>query len=185
MKVVAFPAKQSALAAFAAVVLFSLLTFGQTPQSATDRQPLNLLVLGDSVSWGQGLKDEHKAWYLVKRWLQQISGRDVYERIEAHSGAMIGSPEDNHDDQVMSLDGELSRAVPTVNEQAAVDRLRALDPVTIVPGHGPVCGPDALDAQSDYLRFVQATARRGFASPNHLNLSDGARHYHRILPNHY
>ena len=64
MKVVAFPAKQSALAAFAAVVLFSLLTFGQTPQSATDRQPLNLLVLGDSVSWGQGLKDEHKAWYL-------------------------------------------------------------------------------------------------------------------------
>jgi len=117
MKVVALPAKQSALAAIAAVVLFSLLTFGQTPQSATDRQPLNLLVLGDSVSWGQGLKDEHKAWYLVKRWLEQTSGRDVYERIEAHSGAVIGSPEDNHDDQVMSLDGELNRPIPTVNDQ--------------------------------------------------------------------
>jgi len=117
MKVVAFPAKRSALAAIAAVVLFSLLTFGQTPQSVTDRQPLNLLVLGDSVSWGQGLKEEHKAWYLVKRWLQQTSGRDVSERIEAHSGAVIGPPEDNHDDQATPLDGELSRAVPTINDQ--------------------------------------------------------------------
>jgi cyclase len=47
---------------------------------------------------------------------------------------------------------------------AAVDRLRGLDSLTIVPGHGPVCGPEALDAQSDYLRFVQTTARRGFAA---------------------
>ena len=45
---------------------------------------------------------------------------------------------------------------------AALDRLRALDPVTIVPGHGPVCGPEALEVQTAYLQFVQATARRGF-----------------------
>jgi cyclase len=47
---------------------------------------------------------------------------------------------------------------------AAVDRLRGLDPLTIVPGHGPVCGPEALNAQADYLQFVQTTARRGFAA---------------------
>src|ERR1043166_1324274 len=118
MKIVARPAKQSVLAAIAAVVLFSFSSFGQTPPTATDKRPtLNLLVLGDSVSWGQGLKDEHKAWYLVKRWLQQTSGRDVYERIEAHSGAVIGSPADRNDDQATPLDGELSRAVPTVNDQ--------------------------------------------------------------------
>ena len=44
----------------------------------------------------------------------------------------------------------------------ALDRLRALDPAVIVPGHGAVCGPEALDAQARYLRFVQDMARRGF-----------------------
>src|ERR1043166_1533272 len=113
-------ARRFTLAAIAALLLLCSGARAQTTQSNAPRktdQPLNLLVLGDSVSWGQGLKDEHKAWYLVKRWLQQTSGREVYERIEAHSGAVIDSPEDDHDDQVMLLDGELSRAVPTVNEQ--------------------------------------------------------------------
>jgi hypothetical protein len=36
-----------------------------------------MLVLGDSISWGQGLKDEHKAWFLVKKWLELNSGRPV------------------------------------------------------------------------------------------------------------
>lgn len=45
---------------------------------------------------------------------------------------------------------------------AAIERLRALDPDVIVPGHGAVCGSAALGAQADYLRFVQDTAARGF-----------------------
>jgi cyclase len=45
---------------------------------------------------------------------------------------------------------------------AAVQRLRGLGATTIVPGHGPVCGPEALDDQEAYLRFVQDVARRGF-----------------------
>ncbi|MEY2568442.1 MAG: cyclase, partial [Actinomycetota bacterium] len=45
---------------------------------------------------------------------------------------------------------------------AAVRRLRSLGATTIVPGHGPVCGPEALDDQEAYLRFVQDVARRGF-----------------------
>lgn len=45
---------------------------------------------------------------------------------------------------------------------AAIEGLRALGATTIVPGHGPVCGPEALDAQHAYLRFVQDVARRGF-----------------------
>ncbi len=46
---------------------------------------------------------------------------------------------------------------------AALDRLRALEPEVIVPGHGAVCGPDALDAQVDYLFYVQEVAAVGFA----------------------
>ena len=32
---------------------------------------------------------------------------------------------------------------------------------TIVPGHGPVAGPELIDRVVDYLRFVLATAKRG------------------------
>jgi cyclase len=45
---------------------------------------------------------------------------------------------------------------------ASVQRLKALGATTIIPGHGAVCGPSALDDQEDYLRFVQQVARRGF-----------------------
>jgi cyclase len=39
--------------------------------------------------------------------------------------------------------------------------IRPLGAATIVPGHGPVCGPEAIDDVLGYLRFVQALAREG------------------------
>ncbi|MFE3095010.1 MBL fold metallo-hydrolase [Streptomyces sp. NPDC059248] len=53
-----------------------------------------------------------------------------------------------------SLDGTLR----------AVERLRALEPETVVGGHGPVAGPEVLDATRDYLLLVRAAARRGLAA---------------------
>jgi cyclase len=41
---------------------------------------------------------------------------------------------------------------------AAIDALRALGATTIVPGHGAVCGPEALDRVEAYLRFVTELA---------------------------
>ena len=35
------------------------------------------------------------------------------------------------------------------------------EPETIVPGHGPICGPDAIDAVEAYVQFVIDVARRG------------------------
>lgn len=46
----------------------------------------------------------------------------------------------------------------------ALDRLRELEAVTIVPGHGSVCGPEVLDQMEDYLRFVQDRAKDAFES---------------------
>lgn len=44
----------------------------------------------------------------------------------------------------------------------AVERLQGLEPEIIVPGHGPVCGPDVLEDQLAYLHFVEDLAgRRG------------------------
>jgi cyclase len=39
--------------------------------------------------------------------------------------------------------------------------LRPLGARVIVPGHGPVGGPEVIDAVLGYLRFVQDVARRG------------------------
>src|SRR6267143_1248477 len=116
MKVVSYSAKGFLLAALAALIfIFWLPVYGQNIRPAADGQ-FNLLVLGDSISWGQGLRDEHKAWYQVKTWLE-TSGRKVSERIEAHSGAVIGSVGDWGADPIPVLDGEVSRGVPSVNGQ--------------------------------------------------------------------
>jgi cyclase len=47
---------------------------------------------------------------------------------------------------------------------AALDRLRQFGAQTLVPGHGPVAGPSAIDDMAEYLTFVQETAVRGKAA---------------------
>ncbi len=44
----------------------------------------------------------------------------------------------------------------------ALGRLKELRPEIIVPGHGPVCGPEALEDNASYLRFLEEVARRGY-----------------------
>ncbi|MEP6920524.1 MAG: SGNH/GDSL hydrolase family protein [bacterium] len=107
-----------------ALVLILLLAagdnLGQTKTgdltNPTDDRPLHMLVLGDSIMWGQGLRRENKFWWRVKSWLQDKTGRDVLEKIEAHSGAIIGTgviPAR----RFVSDDGEVNLETPTINEQ--------------------------------------------------------------------
>jgi cyclase len=44
---------------------------------------------------------------------------------------------------------------------AALERLRAFGATTIVPGHGPVAGPEVFEQTEGYLRLVQQLAREG------------------------
>jgi lysophospholipase L1-like esterase len=114
-----YSAKTPILVALAAIFFISSLPVcGQSLQPAPDdKSAFNLLVLGDSIAWGQGLKDEHKAWYLVKTWLETSARRKVRTRVEAHSGAVIGSPGDSAGNPVPPLDGEVNRTLPSVNHQ--------------------------------------------------------------------
>src|SRR5262249_37355047 len=41
--------------------------------------------------------------------------------------------------------------------------LRGLGGETVVPGHGPIGGPDIFDKVEGYLRFVQTAAQNSFA----------------------
>jgi len=95
-------------------------------QPATDngksiaRDSLNMLVLGDSIMWGQGLKTEDKAWWRLKNWLKEKTGREVREKVEAHSGAAIDAAPGS--EPFKSGDGEVNLLTPTINEQ--VDEAR-------------------------------------------------------------
>ncbi len=53
------------------------------------------------------------------------------------------------------VQGSISGAI------GALDQLRLLEPEVIVPGHGPVCGPEAIETVAGYLRFVQRLAQAG------------------------
>ena len=90
----------------------------QEPQTANSQQvsrPLHMLVLGDSILWGQGLKAENKPIYHVKLWLEKITGRRVVERIQAHSGAVIerASVTDTH----TSSNPEVNLGLLTINDE--------------------------------------------------------------------
>jgi lysophospholipase L1-like esterase len=110
--------RRIATAALIALVLEAPAAFGQNTQTSPDRQaarPLNMLVLGDSILWGQGLKAEHKSWYRVKLWLEKNTGRTVIEKVEAHSGAVVerGSLTDN----LTATNPEVNVGLPTVGDE--------------------------------------------------------------------
>ena len=55
---------------------------------------------------------------------------------------------------------------------AALERILALAPALIVPGHGPLCGPEGAQELIDYFRYVKAEAERCFERG--LSLEDAA-----------
>ncbi len=74
--------------AFSTPLLARLPVFGIGPR----RTAFNLLVIGDSVIWGQGLDEEQKFYWLTKDWIE----RDVFNRsvpvelkVFAHSGSTV------------------------------------------------------------------------------------------------
>jgi lysophospholipase L1-like esterase len=103
------------LAATCLVVFGCGYGFSQTPTDQQTGRPLNMLVLGDSILWGQGLKTEHKSWYHVKVWLEKTTGRAVIEKVEAHSGAIIERSSDP--ESLPTPNPEVDVAIPTLNEE--------------------------------------------------------------------
>jgi len=51
--------------------------------------PFQIVVLGDSIVWGQGLPEEQKSSTLVQRSIAEKHNRPVRKRVYAHSGATL------------------------------------------------------------------------------------------------
>jgi lysophospholipase L1-like esterase len=78
--------------------------------------PFQMLVLGDSIMWGQGLRDDEKFSTRVKCWLQEKIDREVRVHVEAHSGAIISSPA-LAQPAFTSGNGEVNSTLPTINQE--------------------------------------------------------------------
>jgi hypothetical protein len=58
----------------------------------TGSDPLELLIIGDSVIWGQGLEEKDKFYTLTADWLRNSAPgapREVRMKVKAHSGSSI------------------------------------------------------------------------------------------------
>ena len=74
-----------------------------------------ILVLGDSIMWGQGLRDDLKFSAQIERRIIELQGEiGVYRDILAHSGAVIGVGDTNASP---ALPGEVPAAYPTILQQ--------------------------------------------------------------------
>jgi GDSL-like Lipase/Acylhydrolase family len=77
--------------------------------------PFRMVVLGDSILWGQGLRPEDKATTRLQRWLAVTLGRPVTVETFAHSRAVI-APDERHDQQPPKP-GEVPSRYPSVTAQ--------------------------------------------------------------------
>jgi lysophospholipase L1-like esterase len=96
--------------------LTSTAAFGDCPVSPSGGDPLHMLVIGDSIMWGQGLRDDEKFSSRVKCWLQEKTEREVKVHMEAHSGAVI-SGSASAQSAFTSINGEVNMTSPTINDQ--------------------------------------------------------------------
>ena len=93
--------------------------FGFNPKEYSLRKVLlenyYILVLGDSIEWGQGLREDEKYYSVVKRYIQErFRDREVHIVVLAHSGATIGIGDHT---KMTSLFGEIPKSYPTILQQ--------------------------------------------------------------------
>lgn len=113
-----YPGKTSLSIIGIVLLLFltSTAAFGDCPVSPSGGDPLQMLVIGDSIMWGQGLRDDEKFSSRVKCWLQEKTKREVKVQMEAHSGAVI-SGSASAQRAFTSINGEVNMTSPTINDQ--------------------------------------------------------------------
>lgn len=86
------------------------------PTSIAQARPFELLVLGDSIMWGQGLKEHQKFSFQVAQWLgDKLPGVAVHRHVFAHSGARI--ERDDVEDAKQPTHGEVPNNFPSIFAQ--------------------------------------------------------------------
>ena len=80
-------------------------------------RPFNILAVGDSIMWGQGLLTENKFVTKVRNALAAQLGKEVTLSLRAHSGAITYQKSDNSVPEDRTYDGEVPADGPTISHQ--------------------------------------------------------------------
>jgi hypothetical protein len=133
--------------------------------------PYQLLTLGDSVMWGQGLASPHKFVQLVAGYLAGQHGPVAVAAL-AHSGAVVCDHPTPPAAHQPFLFGELPRSFPSIASQLEVAAQTA--------GYGQFLQPDGWDSQSwkafkaDLKRQIAGYWQPGGSQPDLILLDGGA-----------
>ncbi|MGH7527474.1 MAG: SGNH/GDSL hydrolase family protein [Gemmatimonadales bacterium] len=161
-------------------------------------RPFNMVCLGDSIMWGQGLRDSNKFTAQVESWLKsRLAGRGVNRYVYARSGATIGPDQEIPDQSRVepwmndrNL-GEVPCSWPWVGQQVSVARADlasrqvstdAVDLVLVDGGANDV-GIKTLLYEFNTADLVRqkSTELIGGQMPDLLNLVRGAFPHAKIL----
>lgn len=162
------------------LVVFLFLTanaaFAECPNQVKPAagNPFHMLVLGDSIMWGQGLREEEKFSWRIKCWLQEKTDREVKVHVEAHSGAVI-SGTSSAPLTFATADGEVNLPSPTINEQvdhAIQFYAKNQESPALILLNGCIndVGVKNLLAASTPLENLRAQARKSCGEDMHLLL---------------
>lgn len=119
---------------------------GITPASSSNGQESNtfhMVVIGDSIAWGNGLNEEDKYPYLVADWLEEELDRPVDVTVYAHSGATISGESGE------AIDPNLNSASPTLMDQAK--NIENKDDVDLILVSGGINDVDIINILNVYI----------------------------------
>jgi hypothetical protein len=93
----------------------------QQGEPSSDVRPFEMLSIGDSVVWGQGLLEKDKFSFRIKDWLETVmfkGERIVNLQVKAHSGAAITEKPERGFDPSIYYEGEVNLWTPSITRQA-------------------------------------------------------------------
>jgi len=135
--------QRSSYSLLSMAILAALILMLAAPQfvRSQDPRPFKVLVVGDSHIAGQGLREEHKFYYLVWEWLQKEAfGGDqaVDLKVKAHAGSRISLHPDEVEKMTKAGDDihkfqymEANISSPSITEQIDIARREYEDPNTV------------------------------------------------------
>ena len=111
---------------------------------SSEARPFNVVAIGDSIVWGQGLPDEAKFTSKTRAWLEERLQRPVSLTVFAHSGAVIHRrPDDDACTYKAVYAGEPPNLAPSIIAQAWWAAGRAKK--SCAGGPGPPAPNDQVD----------------------------------------
>lgn len=95
-----------------------------------ENSTFHMIVIGDSIAWGDGLEQKEKYYYKVADWLQKELKRPIEVTVHAHSGATLKKPQKIANISCIFANPDLSSWDPTISEQA--DNIRNPEDIDLI-----------------------------------------------------